>query len=120
MNWAVVQTEAQREHAVRLLLSRLELETYLPRIKVRKRITPLFPGYLFVRLGQQFYPVLWTPHVIRLLMAGAQPARLPDEIINQFRNRERGGLVRLPQPPRLRLGQPVKVIRGSFEGQIGL
>src|SRR5215475_4545003 len=120
MTWAVVQCEAQREHVVRLLLSRLGLQSYLPRIKVRQRITPLFPGYLFTALGRQFYPVLRTPHVIRLLMAGNEPARLDDEIVAELRRREIGGFVRLPQPPRLRRGQRVKVIRGAFEGQIGL
>jgi transcriptional antiterminator RfaH len=120
MTWAVVQCEAQFEHTVRLLLIRLGLETYLPRIKVRKRITPLFPGYCFVRLADRWYPVLWTPHVIRLLMAGVEPARLDDSIIAGIRKRERGGLVWLPQPPRLRPGQKVRVVRGTFDGQIGI
>jgi transcriptional antiterminator RfaH len=120
MTWAVVQCKSQREHAVRLLLGRMNLECYLPRIRVRKRITPLFPGYLFTRLGQQFYSVLWTPHVIRLLMAGLEPARLDDNVIAELRRRERGGLVQLPQPPRLRRGQPVRLTRGSFAGCVGL
>src|SRR5262245_6326873 len=125
MTWAVVQTQAQREHAVRAALGHFGFETYLPRIRLRKRIVPLFQGYLFARLGEQFYPVLWCPHVIRLLWAPAaqgciQPAKIDDRIIAELRKREVNGLVKLPQPPRLRRGQRVKVIRGSFEGQIGL
>ena len=123
MTWAVVQCETQREHAVRLLLMRMSLETYLPRIKVRNRITPLFPSYLFVNLAQKprWYPILWTPHVTRLLMAGDRPAQLPEEVVTQIRKREHNGLVKLPNASRrFRKGQEVRIIRGSFEGYIGL
>jgi len=120
MTWAVIQCESQRELAVCLLLGRMTLPTYFPRIRLRKRIVGLFPGYVFCRLGPQFYPVLWTPHVIRLLMAGDRPAKLSDEIVENIRKLEHRGLIKLPQPPRLRLGQQVKVIRGSFQGLLGL
>jgi transcription antitermination factor NusG len=121
-HWAVVQTETQREHAVRLLLMRAAYETYLPRIKIRSRIAPLFPSYLFVRLvDQRWYPVMWTPHVTRLLMAGDQPAQLPEDVVTHIRKREHNGFVKLPNVSRqLRKGQKVKVIRGSFEGHVGL
>ena len=122
MTWAVVQCESQREHAVRLLLMRRRYETYFPRIRDRSRIQPLFPGYLFVHLtGQQFYSVMWTPHVIRLLMAGDQPAQLPEDVVDRLRKRERDGFVKLPLVSRaLKRGQKVRIIRGSFEGQIGI
>jgi transcription antitermination factor NusG len=118
--WAVVQTAPQHEHTVRLLLMRGQYETYLPRILVRQRITPLFPTYLFVSLAEKrWYPILWTPHVTRLLMSGDQPTKLPENVVNQIRKRERNGLVKLPLH-QLRKGQQVRIIRGSFEGQIGL
>src|SRR5215510_9998156 len=118
--WAVVQCETQREHAVRLLLMRAGYETYLPRIRARNRITPLFAGYLFVRLSRwRWYFVMWTPHVIRLLMSGDQPAQLPEEIVTQIRKREHNGLVRLPIR-RLRKGERIRIVRGNFEGHIGL
>ena len=122
MTWAVVQCEAMREHAVRLLLMRGHYVTYLPRIKLYGRITPLFPSYLFVNIAcMRWYPILWTPHVIRLLMAGDQPAKLPEDIVTHIRKREQNGLVKLPNVSRqLKKGQKVRVIRGSFEGQIGL
>ena len=122
MTWSVVQCESQREHAVRLLLMRGHYVTYLPRIKLHGRIVPLFPSYLFVNIAcMRWYPILWTPHVIRLLMAGDQPAKLPEDIVTHIRKREHNGLVRLPNvSQRLKKGQKVRVIRGSFEGQIGL
>ena len=90
MTWWVIQTESQREHVVRVLLMRgrpkdrlPSCETYLPRIKHRSRIAPLFPSYLFVRAIEQFYPVRWTEHVVRLCMAGDRPYPLPDAVIDQ-------------------------------------
>lgn len=121
MTWAVVQTESQRERSVRVLLMRLGLITYFPRIKVRGRIEPLFPSYLFVLLEKQWWSVRWTPHVIRILMNGDQPAKLSEDIVHQILKRERNGFVQLPTAARtLSKGQKVRIIRGSFEGQIGL
>jgi transcriptional antiterminator RfaH len=120
MTWIVVQCEAQREHVVRLLLMRLGFQSYLPRIKIRKRIKPLFPTYLFVQSNDRFYPIMWTPHVIRLLWAGDQPAKLDDNIIVELKKREVGGFVKLPKPMRLKRGQQVKVVRGHFADRIGI
>jgi transcription antitermination factor NusG len=120
--WAVVQVESQCEHVVRLLLMRAKYETYHPRIRVgRSRIAPLFPGYMFVRIvGDRFYPVMWTAGVVRLLMSGDKPARLSEKIVDSIRNREVGGFVKLPSPPRLKKGQQVRVVRGLFQGQVAL
>ena len=119
--WSVVQTEAQREHMVRLLLMRANFETYLPRIKHRKRIALLFPAYLFVRVIDRFYPIMWTPHVLRILMAGDQPAHLPEQVITQIRKRERAGFVQLPQRSNiLKQGTNVRISNGSFSGHIGI
>jgi transcriptional antiterminator RfaH len=121
MTWAVVQTESQREHTVRLLLMRSRFETYLPQIKHRGRIASLFPSYLFVRIVERWYPVMWTPGVVRLLMCGDQPARLPEEVLMNIRKREHNGIVKLPNvSQQLRKGQEVRIVRGSFEGHVGL
>lgn len=119
--WAVVQTETQREHSVRLLLMRARFETYLPRIKHRGRIAPLFPGYMFVHIADRWYPVMGTAGVVRMLMCGDQPAKLPEKILTEIRKREIGGFVKLPLPVnRLREGSLVRITRGSFEGQTAM
>ena len=119
--WAVVQCEAQREHAARVLIMKLGLETYAPRIKVRNRKAFLFPTYIFTRIERRWYPVRWTPHVVRILMAGEEPARLDERIIEAIRKREVNGMVRLPKAEsKFRQGQPVRIIRGSFEGQLAI
>jgi transcription antitermination factor NusG len=120
--WWCVQTRAQREHMVRLLLMRHGFETYAPRIKHHGRIAFLFPTYLFIAARKQFYSVLKTPGVVRLLMCGDQPADLGAEVITEIHKREsRDGLVRLPAARQgLVKGQGVRVTKGSFCGHIGL
>ena len=68
----------------------------------------------------QWYPVRWTDHVIRVLFAGDKPAQLPDKIVDEIRKRQIGGFVKLPPPTRLKKGQQVRIIRGSFEGQVAV
>ena len=70
--------------------------------------------------AEQWYPVRWTDHVVRVLMSGDRPAQLPEAVMTGIRKREVGGFVRLPSPPQLRKGQTVRVIRGSFEGLLAV
>jgi transcription antitermination factor NusG len=53
-------------------------------------------------------------------MHGEQPARVSDRIIEEIRAREVAGFVRLPPAPQPRHGDPVRLIRGPLEGQLGL
>ena len=120
-SWWVAQTEAQREHLVRLLLMRGGFETYAPRIKHRGRIAMLFPTYVFIGACERFYPILWCNGVVRLLMSGDQPAKLGGGVIAALHDRETGGFVKLPRPPKgLKKGQNVRVSSGHFTGQVGL
>jgi transcription antitermination factor NusG len=53
-------------------------------------------------------------------MDGAVPARVPDAVIDEIRSRERGGLIELPEPPTVRLGDAVRILRGPFEGHLAI
>ena len=53
-------------------------------------------------------------------MSGEAPAHMADDIIDAIRGREIDGLVTLPRAPRLKPGQKVRVVRGSFEGLVGI
>lgn len=120
--WAVAQTESQREHSVRIMLMRQGFETYCPRIRYCGRIIPLFPSYVFTRIGDDlhWYRIRWTFGIVKVLMNGEQPAKLGNEIIDNIREREVGGLVKLPRAPRLQRGQNVRIIAGSFRDKIGI
>jgi transcriptional antiterminator RfaH len=124
--WCCAQLDQRRE---RLALSCLDLagfSTYVPRIRgPRRTIAALFPSYAFILIEMQWHAARWTPGVWKLIMAGDEPARVPDRIVDELRSREgRDGLIRLlPKPaPRLNGGaqfQPgdqVRVINGPLTG----
>src|SRR5262245_40113522 len=117
--WYIAQTQTLRESAVQRRLEETGLQSYLPRIQVADRPAPLFPGYLMVQPVPEWYAVRWTPGVVRLLMDGERPARLPDRVVAELRQRERNGLIRLPKKPNpLKAGQRVQITRGTFEGRV--
>ena len=122
MIWAVAHTESMRERVAQRWLGEASFETYLPMIRVKKRIVPLFPTYLFVRLGDTGWSrVDSTIGVRSLLRANEKPARLPDELIENLQKQEKGGLIRLPEKaPAWRLGDRIRIAGGTFLGHIGL
>jgi transcription antitermination factor NusG len=122
MRWIVAECETQqRGHVARQLLMRASLETYWPVIKQHGRVVPMFGCYVFVRIpGDQWYSVRWSIGIRQLLMSGDRPATLRDDVVESIKGREVGGVVVLPRAPRLRPGQKVKVIHGSFEGMVGI
>jgi transcription antitermination factor NusG len=102
--WAVARTEPQREAVAAEYLGRAGFSTYFPRIRepctIRKRrvvrVVPLFPGYLFVAVVDQWWSIRWTAGVTRILLAGETPARVADAAVDRLKARERGGFVQLP------------------------
>jgi len=117
--WSVVQTESQREHIARMWMMRLGYETYAPRTKIKKRAALLFPSYIFARIVERWYPIMWTPGVLRILMNGDQPARLRDDVVTKIKKLEVRGLVKLPSNEP-KIGSRMKIIRGPFEGKTAL
>ena len=55
-----------------------------------------------------------------MIIDGERPARLPGRVVEEMRAHEVAGFVRLPPAPQPRHGDPARLIRGPFEGQLGL
>jgi transcriptional antiterminator RfaH len=128
MYWCAARLIARREAFALHCRAASGYETYLPRLR-EQRISrgrkvevhpPLFPGYCFVLIELQWHAARWSPGTCGLIMDGPQPARGPDSVIAEIRSRERGGLVELAKPPLARLGDPVRVVRGPFEGHLAI
>ena len=76
---------------------------------------PLFPGYLFLWVVRGWWDARWSPGVVRLIMDGQVPARVPDDVISEIRSRERNGLVELLKPrDGLIPGAKVRVVEGPY------
>jgi transcriptional antiterminator RfaH len=127
--WCAAQLDA---HHVRLALYCLEkiegYTVYAPRLReirtIRRRKVErrplLFVNYAFVLIVEQWWKARYSPGVVRVILDGDRPARVPEAIIAELKQRERNGLIELIKPLRFKPGDPVKVTRGAFTGHLGL
>jgi transcriptional antiterminator RfaH len=125
--WACAQLETRRERTALHFLGLNGFTTYCPRIRterpsrVGERSTWLFPGYAFVWIELQWHAARWSPGVIRLVSSGgAEPAKVPVSVIENLQSREGNGYVLLPQPPGLKRGDKVRIVRGALNGSLAI
>src|SRR5262249_18039782 len=101
--WACAQLVPQRERlALHCLQKVAGFEVYAPRLRPPRRsklrVPPLlFPGYTFILVVAGWWAAPWSPGVVRIVLDGGAPARVPDSVISELRSRERNGLVELPE-----------------------
>ena len=126
--WCAARLQARREHLALRFLAQSGYETYFPQLREHRfsygrkiEVRPaLFPGYAFVLIQLQWHPARWAPGTLGLIMDGIQPAKVPDPVIEEIRSRERDGLIDLPEPPPLRRGARVRILRGPFTGHLAI
>jgi transcription elongation factor/antiterminator RfaH len=127
LQWFVVSTKARREQFAQDQLLRRGVETFLPRIlrhgrsHLKQLIEPLFPGYLFVHIDfdEQYFDVVWTPGVGRIIGFGARPCPVDDAVMGFLYTRAgEEGIVRVE--PVFKEGDLVRITHGPFEGLIGI
>jgi len=81
--------------------------------------TPLFPGYVFVRIAlRDRLCVLQTPGIVHLVSFGGRPTPLPHEDIQAIQNCLSYGFQVEPHPY-LRVGRRVRVKAGPLQGLDG-
>jgi Transcription termination factor nusG len=91
--WACAQLQPNRTRLARLLLEQRGFEVYAPQVREKRhRVNWLFPGYLFITIELQWHDARWCPGLVRLVMDGMTPAKVPDSVIAAIRERERNGL----------------------------
>jgi transcriptional antiterminator RfaH len=125
--WCAAQLQPNRERLALHMLAQQNVAVYAPRLRRRRIVrgrredseVPLFPGYAFVWIELQWHAARWCPGVVRLVMDGLQPAKVPDAVIEEIRGRERNGAVELPKR-RLQYGDRVKILAGPFRGHLAV
>lgn len=130
--WYVVHTQPQNEVRTEFNLRRQGFTTYLPRYLRSRRharrtevvARPLFPRYMFVALDltrDRWRVVQSTFGVSHLVLAGEEPASLPDSIVDEIRSRETGeGFVALGLPAGVKPGCKVRLVDGIFADSRGV
>jgi transcription antitermination factor NusG len=126
--WFAMTVKLNREKSVAQCLRYKGLEDYLPLYKARRQWSdrvqsvelPLFPGYIFCRFDyHRRLPVLTTPGVNSIVGFGGDPAPVSESEIDDIKMILASGLPARPWPF-IRVGQRVRIERGSLAGLEGI
>ncbi len=132
IQWYVASTRTNAETAAAGHLLRQGFSVYLPlyrklRSHARRRewvSRPLFPRYLFVGVNetnQRWRAIKSTIGISHLVSSDGAPTPVSDDIIEGLRAREdETGMVQLGAGALFKKGEPVKLIGGALNEQIGL
>jgi transcriptional antiterminator RfaH len=101
--WYCARTKVGSEELAKRNLERQGFETYLPMTpsdlrmqRARdKELEPLFKSYLFLHLSEQmgdWSPIKYTIGVLNLVRFGGYPARVPEKMILELKERENNGV----------------------------
>lgn len=96
--WYLVQCKPRQDERAEEHLTRQGYSCYRPRLlrevltSGRKKLTDtsLFPGYLFIHLGQHddWGPLRSTRGVARIVRFGSHPTPIPEQLIDELRKHE--------------------------------
>jgi transcription antitermination factor NusG len=128
-NWYAVHTRSNFEVRVADQFSAKNIENYLPAYeemhqwqdRKRKVLVPLFPGYLFVRIGehtQTRLPLLQTSGVVRIVGQGGKDEPVSGHEVEAIRSVLKSNTPCFAHPF-LREGAWVRVKRGPLKGVEG-
>lgn len=127
--WYAAQVKPRREGLAQWHLERQQFPAYCPRIARNKLVRgkpvlveeALFPGYLFVALGEDrasWRSVNGTVGVIRLVTTGRDPAPVPGGLVERLRMLEgSGGFAGFEED--LQPGDEVRIVGGPFDDLCG-
>jgi transcriptional antiterminator RfaH len=126
-DWYVVYSKPHKEEQAQFHLRMKGLDVFFPRLDLvrvaekRKRIIPLFPNYLFVRihLPTEFHYVTWSPGVKRIVSFGEHPIPLDERVVDFLKQQTDGAGV-IQACSQLRPGQEVEIRGGPFDGLIAI
>lgn len=128
-HWYVVSTKPNHENQAEQNIARLGIECFLPllqeqkivRRKARTIVTPLFSGYLFVRINllEHYRKLIYTRGVKRMVEFGSGPVAVDASTIDAIRSTMADSKVYVLEKPndrKLSHGELVKIKEGPLAG----
>lgn len=129
MRWYVVCTKPNQEKQAELNIGRVGVGCFLPLLQEQKIIrrkpktivTPLFPGYLFVRINvsEHYRTVIYTRGVQRMVEFGSGPVEVDASVIDAIRSKMTDSKVYVLEKSnelKLNTGQLVQIKDGPLVG----
>jgi len=126
--WYIAKTKSRKEAELQTNLLRLGVEeVFFPRILVQRRrnnvLAPLFPTYIFCRFSREtvnWPAVRWARGIQYFLGVDDSPSSIPDELVEDIKQRVEQWNSREDGPQDLSPGQSVRIIGGSLAGMEGV
>lgn len=128
MNWYAIYTKPGAEDAATMLLSNAGIETFNPKIRVRKyvrkkyteAIEQLFPCYIFASFDpdKHSHMIRYTRGV-RYVVGKQHPLVVPPDMIEAIRERMEDGVVK-PETENFEKGDRVLIKEGPFKDFCGI
>jgi transcriptional antiterminator RfaH len=129
-HWYAMRSKPRKEDVLWRQLVSQGVEVFYPRLRVNpvnpraQKIKPYFPGYMFIYANLEetgLSTFQWMPYAMGLVYYGDEPARVPDNLINEVRQRvEAIAAAGGEQLVDLKPGDRVRIERGPFAGFIGI
>ena len=125
--WYVVYSKPHKEEYALSHLKFRGIEFFFPRLYLpqiaqeRRRIVPLFPSYLFVKIQfpDEYHYVIWCPGVKRFVSFDSIPLPLEDKFVGFLMEQANSDGIIMGRS-NLRIGQEVYINSGLFEGLVGI
>ena len=124
-DWYVLQTRSRHEKKTHALLTRFNIESYLPLVSRKKKWSdrikiveePIFSGYMFVRFQEiNRYQILNTPGVVRFVSFNGEYATIDSKEIDAIKALSAFETEKLVVDSTFFPGEEVLISFGLFKG----
>jgi transcription antitermination factor NusG len=122
-NWYVINTKPKKEFQVEKMFTEGGFKYYNPVYKQDDRVRPFFPGYGFLvfNFPDQYHIVKYTRGIRRVVGNREGPIPIPDQVIQELKSREVGGLIELEKHGlEPKVGDKIEVAEGPLKGIKGI
>jgi transcriptional antiterminator RfaH len=122
-SWHVIRAKAWHEERAASNFAARGVEAYVPWLPIsanRKRLEPLFPGYLFALFESNLLiKASFTRGTMGIVKFGGTPAVVDEDVIQLLKDRT-AVCESLPAHPMLNPGDPVVISTGPLRNLIGI
>jgi transcriptional antiterminator RfaH len=119
-NWYLIQTKPQKEVIAAENLTNQDYDVFFPKAVINNKTTPLFPGYLFIKLDdkiQNWTPIRSTKGVFNFVRFGLSFAKVPNQIINLIKTQQQQTIEKMINICSHHKGDYLEIQTGAFKGQ---
>ena len=122
-DWFVLNTKPKKEFQVERLFEEGGIEFYCPRYMYDNKTKPFFSGYGFIHFEypDQYRLVKYTRGVKRVMGNQGGPIPIPEEIVQQIKQREIDGFIELEKyGEEPEIGDEIEIMEGPMRGLRGI